>query len=116
MTRALLACENIRFSSLFAAGDASRETSPATKSEGKRIFSQARALPSSLRFKVHVRTVRPRSKVSDLPQGFCTLKHHNLTFEKKCLFRTLSLIDYRIIFQKKRYFEDNFSAKIEVSG
>ena len=36
----LLACENIRFSSLFAAGDVSRggETSPSTKSEEKRMF------------------------------------------------------------------------------
>ena len=32
-----LACENIRFSSLFAAGD----VSPAAKSEEKRTFSQA---------------------------------------------------------------------------
>ena len=37
-----LACENIRFSSLFAAGDVLRETSPAAKSEEKRIFSQAK--------------------------------------------------------------------------
>ena len=37
-----LACENIRFSSLFAAGDVSRERSPAAKSEEKRMFSQAR--------------------------------------------------------------------------
>ena len=36
-----IACENIRFSSLFAAGDVSRETSSATKSEKKRMFSQA---------------------------------------------------------------------------
>ena len=36
-----LACENIRFSSLFAAGDVSRETFPAAKSEEKRMFSQA---------------------------------------------------------------------------
>ena len=36
-----VACENIRFSSLFAAGDVSNETSPATKSEEKRMFSQA---------------------------------------------------------------------------
>ena len=35
-----LACENIRFSRLFAAGDVSRETSPAAKSEEKRMFSQ----------------------------------------------------------------------------
>ena len=40
-----LACENIRFSSLFAAGDVSRETSPATKSEEKRMFSQAKKEP-----------------------------------------------------------------------
>ena len=36
-----VACENNRFSSLFAAGDVSRETSPAAKSEEKRLFSQA---------------------------------------------------------------------------
>ena len=36
-----LACENIRFSSLFVAEDVSRETSSATKSEEKRMFSQA---------------------------------------------------------------------------
>ena len=36
-----LACENIRFSSLFAARDVSRESSPAAKSEEKRMFSQA---------------------------------------------------------------------------
>ena len=35
-----LACKNIRFSSLFAAGD-ERETSLAAKSEEKRMFSQA---------------------------------------------------------------------------
>ena len=34
----ILACENIRFSTLFAAP---RETSPAAKSEEKRMFSQA---------------------------------------------------------------------------
>ena len=37
--RIALACENIRFSSLFAAED---ETSPAAKSEEKLMFSQAR--------------------------------------------------------------------------
>ena len=31
MTQAHVACENIRFSSLFAAGDVSREMSPAAK-------------------------------------------------------------------------------------
>ena len=39
-----VACEHIRFSSLFAAGDVSvppRETSPAAKSEEKRMSSQA---------------------------------------------------------------------------
>ena len=36
----IIACENIHFSSLFAAGDVSRETSPAAKSEEKRMFSQ----------------------------------------------------------------------------
>ena len=36
-----LACENIRFSSLLAAWDVSRDMSPAAKSEEKRMFSQA---------------------------------------------------------------------------
>ena len=40
----LLASENIRFSSLFAAGDVSRETSLAAKSMEKRMFSQATTL------------------------------------------------------------------------
>ena len=39
--RHFVACENIRFSSLFVAEDVSRETSSATKSEEKRMFSQA---------------------------------------------------------------------------
>ena len=38
-----VACENIRFSSLFSAGDG--ETSPAAKSEEKRMFSKAIAWP-----------------------------------------------------------------------
>ena len=38
-TDTALACENIRFSSLFVAE--TRETSSATKSEEKRVFSQA---------------------------------------------------------------------------
>ena len=36
-----LACENIRFSRLFATGDVLRETSPTAESEEKRMFSQA---------------------------------------------------------------------------
>ena len=36
--RVRVACENIRCSSLFAAGNVSRETSPAAKSEEKRWF------------------------------------------------------------------------------
>ena len=40
----LVACENIRFSSLFVDGDVSRGTSPAAKSEEKRMFSQAKLL------------------------------------------------------------------------
>ena len=36
-----VACENIHFSSLFVAGDVPGETSPAAKSEEKRMFSQA---------------------------------------------------------------------------
>ena len=36
------ACENIRFSTLFAAGDVSRGNVPAAKSAEKGMFSQAR--------------------------------------------------------------------------
>ena len=45
-----VACENIRFSSLFVAKDVSRggETSPAAKSEKKRMFSQAKVQASSI--------------------------------------------------------------------
>ena len=43
--RVTIACENIRFSSLFAAGDVSRggtrETFPSAKREEKQMFSQA---------------------------------------------------------------------------
>ena len=39
-TNKTVACENIRFFSLFVAGDVSCETSPATKSEKKRMFLQ----------------------------------------------------------------------------
>ena len=46
--RKQLTCENIRFSSLFVDGDVSRETSSSTKSEEKRIFSQAILGPLSL--------------------------------------------------------------------
>ena len=42
-TKSTLAWENIRFSSLLPAGDVSRETSPAAKSEEKRMFSQAKS-------------------------------------------------------------------------
>ena len=44
-----LACENIHFSSLFAAGDVS---SPAAKSEEKRMFSQAIAEQVSTQHKL----------------------------------------------------------------
>ena len=48
--RCTLACENIRSSLFFPAGDVSRgapppETSPSAKSEEKRMFSQARCTP-----------------------------------------------------------------------
>ena len=74
-----------------------------------------RALPSGLLFDVHVCTARPRSR-GDLPQGFCTPRHHNPTFERK--FDFLELFRLLIIesVSTKRNFEDNFSAKIEVSG
>ena len=47
----LLACENIRFPSLFAPGDVSRETSLAAKSVEKRMFSQASFLQFEKKYK-----------------------------------------------------------------
>ena len=41
LARDSVACENSRFSSLFDAEDVSLGTSPAAKSEEKRLFSQA---------------------------------------------------------------------------
>ena len=53
---------------------------------------------------------------SDLPEGFCFLKHHNPTFKKKYdLLELFSLLIIEFYF-KKRNIKDNFSAKIEVSG
>ena len=53
-------------------------------------------------------------EVSDLPQGFLNPKTSQSHIWD---FRTLLLVDYRILFQKNiKCFSDNFSAKIEVSG
>ena len=46
----IVACENIRFSSLFAAGDVSRNV-PAAKSEEKRMFSQASMIVVTVHFR-----------------------------------------------------------------
>ena len=87
--RVFRACKNIRFSSLFAAWDVSRETSPAAKSEEKRMFSQARFFMEnckpqnvtcpqscghvcSLLFTFELQEGLPA--VSDLGQGFLLLK------------------------------------------
>ena len=68
------------------------------------------ALPWDLRFEVHVCTARPRSRGKWFTATFfCNLKHHNPTFELFCLL----IIEFDF---KKRNCEDNFSAKIEVSG
>ena len=49
-----------------------------------------RALPSGLRSEVHVCTARPRSRDQMFTaRFFCTLKHHNPTFEKKYNFLEL---------------------------
>ena len=76
-----IACENIRFSSLFAAGDVPRETFPSTKSEEKRIFSQA-----------NVKTVNGILKNKSI-QFFvvCTfIDHRNLSFEH---FDVICMVD-----------------------
>ena len=48
----MLACENIRFFSLVVAEDVSRETSTATKSEEKRMFSQATCMQKRITLQV----------------------------------------------------------------
>ena len=57
-----IACENIRFSSLF--GDVSRRTSPATKSEEKRMFLQANFDTGTPKSPGHHRPYWPASKLS----------------------------------------------------
>ena len=53
-------------------------------------------------------------EVSNLPQRFFTLKPHNPTFKKKNHFLELFFLLIIEFYFKKRNFEDNFSAKIEV--
>ena len=53
-------------------------------------------------------------EVSDLPQGFFTLKPHNPTIKKKNHLLELFCLLIIEFYFKKRNFEDNFSAKIEV--
>ena len=60
-----LACGNIPFSSLFAAGDISRETSPAAKSEEKRMFSQAMSSLLWLNFPFKVNTSNVKATEGD---------------------------------------------------
>ena len=47
---------------------------------------------------------------------FCSLKHHNLTFENKYDFLELFCLLIIEFYFKRRNFEDNVSPKIEVSG
>ena len=80
MSGQVLAFENIRFSSLFAAP---RETSPAAKSQEKRMFSQARQVPKlGLKYwKLTLQLIQPR------PQGF------SLKWVGKALGTRLQLIN-----------------------
>ena len=76
-----------------------------------------RALPSGLRFEVHVCTARPRFRGKWFTASFfCALKHLNPTFENKYDFLELFCLSIIEFYFKKRNFDDNFSAKIEVSG
>ena len=60
------------------------------------------ALPSGFRFSVHVCTSRPRAReVSDLPQVFLHPKtSQSHVWEEILLFRTISRINYRILFHR----------------
>ena len=76
-----------------------------------------RALPSGLRFEVHVCTARPRSRGEWIYRRvFCTLKRHNPKFEKKYDFLKLFCLLTIELYFLKCNFEDNFSVNIEVSG
>ena len=56
-------------------------------------------------------------ELSDLQQGFLHFKtSQSHVWEEVRFFWTFLLIYYRILFKRERNFEDNFSAKIEVSG
>ena len=77
-----------------------------------------RALPSSLRFEVHVCTAEPRSRGKWLTARFlCTLKHHNSTFKKTYDFLELFfLLIIEFYFKKKKTQFKNWIKWIEVSG
>ena len=79
-----LACENNRFSSLFAAGDVSRETSPAAKSEEKRLFSQATSWPTKILQEVEFWSIS------------WTRIHRSSLFTTCLFFPTLFFADYCI--------------------
>ena len=80
------------------------------------ISHVTRALPSGLRFEVYVCAARPRSRGKWFTaRFFCTPRQHNPTFEKKYNFLELFCLLVIEFYFKKRNFEDNFSAKIEVN-
>ena len=69
------------------------------------------ALPSGLRFEVHVCTARPPSRGTWFAERFWHLKNSQSdVWEEIVLFRTLLLINYRILYQK-----GVISAKIELN-
>ena len=56
-------------------------------------------------------------EVSDLDlKVFCTLRHYDPTFEKKYDYIELFCLLFIEFYLKQHNFEDNISAKIEVSG
>ena len=76
-----------------------------------------KVLPSGLRFEVHFCSARPRCRGKWFTARFLYPKtSQSYIWEEIRLFRTLLLIDYRILLKKPRSFEDNFSVKIEVGG
>ena len=76
-----------------------------------------RALSSGLWFEFRVCTAKSCSRGKWFTSRFfCTLRHHNPTFEKKYDFIDLFCLLIIKFYLKQHNFEDNISAKIEVSG
>ena len=81
-----IACENIPFSSLFVAGDVSRETFPAAKSEEKRMYSEVKgSRPEVLSRIAQTTALAALARLKTIWND----KHISLSFKARLIFNAL---------------------------